>query len=240
MKHPPRSLPQRPVVLSQPLAACLLALAALALAAGCARDGAPHAGAHPHHHSFAGAEDWAARFDDPARDAWQKPDAVISRLGLRKGMLVADIGSGTGYFAVRLARAVPRGWVYGVDIEPDMVRYLNERAAREGLSNLESRLGQPDDPQLPQGVELVLLVDTYHHIDDRSAYFTRLAGELAPGARVAIVDFKPGDLPVGPPDAMKVPPDQIVEEMGAAGYELATDDRSLLPYQVLQIYDLAN
>lgn len=236
---------------TRPFTRALALLLISALSSACAAR-APHApaaeahaapsrhGGHPHHHSFEGAEAWAERFDDPARDAWQKPDAVLQRLALRRGMTVADIGSGTGYFAVRLARALPRGRVYGIDIEPDMVRYLNERAAREGLANLESRLGEPHDPKLPPGVELVLVVDTYHHMQDRAAYFRRLAGQLAPGARVAIVDFKPGELPVGPPEAIKVPPDEIIDEMGAAGYELANDDRSLLPYQVLQIYEAPN
>jgi SAM-dependent methyltransferase len=213
-----------------------LLLLLLAPLAACAPDGSPRHAPEHGHHSFEGAERWAQRFDDPARDAWQKPDAVLARLALVDGMRVADIGSGTGYFAVRLARALPAGRVYGIDVEPDMVRYLNERAAKEGLANLESRLGQPDDPQLPEAVDLVLVVDTYHHIADRVAYFERLAGQLAPGARIAIVDFKPGELPVGPPEEMKVPAERIVGEMRAAGYRLEVDDRTLLPYQDLLIF----
>lgn len=188
------------------------------------------------HHGFSGAEEWARRFDDPARDAWQRPDAVLDALELREDMRVADIGAGTGYFAVRLARALPRGTVYGIDIEPDMVRYLEERAQREELANLESRLGLPDDPRLADAIDLVLVVDTYHHMNDRSAYFARVARQLAPGGRVAIVDFEMGDLPVGPPDRMKVPPDEIIREMQAAGYALTRDDRELLPYQALLIF----
>ncbi len=190
------------------------------------------------HHDFSGAEKWAARFDDPARDAWQKPDAVIERLSLEPDMSVADIGSGTGYFSVRLARALPDGRVYGIDTEPDMVRYLKERAVREGLaSNLSSQLGQADDPQLPEAVDLVLVVDTYHHLSDRTAYFRRLANHLNEGGRVAIVDFKPGDLPVGPPPAAKIEADTIIEELEAAGYRLKVDDRELLPYQDLLVFE---
>ena len=216
----------------------LLALLLAPLAA-CEHAGSPARSARGHahgHHSFEGAEQWAQRFDDPARDAWQKPEAVLARLELEDGMRVADIGAGTGYFAVRLARALPAGRVYGIDVEPDMVRYLNERAAKEGLPNLEGRLSKPDDPELPEAVDLVLVVDTYHHIEDRVAYFARLAGQLAPAARVAIVDFKPGDLPVGPPDEMKIPAERIREEMTAAGYRLDVDDRALLPYQDLLIF----
>jgi 2-polyprenyl-3-methyl-5-hydroxy-6-metoxy-1,4-benzoquinol methylase len=191
----------------------------------------------PHgHHRFTDAEQWARHFDDPARDEWQRPDAVIDRLELKDGMRVADIGSGTGYFAVRLARAIPDGRIWGIDIEPEMVSYLNERAEREGLANLESRPGLPHDPQLPDHVDLVLIVDTYHHLSDRTAYFRGLVDDLASGGRVAIVDFKLGDLPVGPPDSMKISADAIIEEMQAAGYRLVTDDRELLPYQVILVF----
>ena len=161
-------------------------------------------------HDFEGAEEWAKRFDDPARDAWQQPDAVIERLALEPGSLVADIGSGTGYFAVRIARALPEGQVYGIDTEPDMVRYLNERATREGVAaNLTSQQGEPGDPRLPEAVDLVLMVNTYHHISGRIDYFQRLKMYLRPSGRVAIVDFKPGDLPVGPPAEGKIPTDEI-------------------------------
>ena len=88
--------------------------------------------AHEMPHRFEDAEAWAKRFDDPSRDAWQKPDAVIANLALPPGATVADVGAGTGYFAVRLARAVPQGKVFASDIEPDMVRYLGERAGRDG------------------------------------------------------------------------------------------------------------
>jgi SAM-dependent methyltransferase len=218
-------------------------VAALAACAGGERPGPPHAGhtGHAHrvehaHHGFQGAEQWAKVFDDPARDAWQRPDAVLDRLELRDGMRVADVGAGTGYFAVRLARRLPGGRVYGVDVEPDMVRYLAERASREHLPNLESRLAAPDDPLLPEPVDLVLVVDVYHHLPDRAAYFARVARQLAPGGRVAIVDFKMGDRPVGPPDRMKIPADRIVAEMHAAGYRVALDDRELLPHQNLLIF----
>jgi ubiquinone/menaquinone biosynthesis C-methylase UbiE len=105
-------------------------LAALALAL-CGPLLAQHGEQHMHRR-FDDAEKWSKVFDDPARDAWQKPVEVITALKLAPDAVVADIGSGTGYFAVRLARAVPRGKVYGADVETDMVRFLNERAAREG------------------------------------------------------------------------------------------------------------
>ncbi|AKJ08207.1 Methyltransferase type 11 [Archangium gephyra] len=132
-------------------------------------------------HRFENAEEWAKRFEEPERDAWQKPDEVVKALSLPADAKVADIGAGTGYFAVRLARAVPQGRVYGVDIEPDMVRYMGERAKRENLGNLEAVLGEPGDAKLPEPVDVALVVDTYHHIGDRVVYLKRLGEKLRPG-----------------------------------------------------------
>lgn len=186
------------------------------------------------HHRFDDAEKWAARFEDPKRDEWQRPDQVLGALALAPDARVADLGSATGYFSVRLARAVPRGTVFGVDIEPDMARYLEERARREGLANLVSVLGAPNDPKLPEPVDLVLVVDTYHHLGDRTAYFRALKERLRPGGRVAVVDFKKGS-PRGPPDEMKLSPEQVREELSAAGFrQLASHD--FLPDQYFLVF----
>lgn len=185
-------------------------------------------------HGFSDAERWAREFDDPARDAWQKPAEVIAALKLAPDAVVADIGSGTGYFAVRLARAVPRGRVYGADLEPNMVRYLNERAAREKLPNLSSRLAAPDNPGLPEKLDLVLLVDTYHHIERREGYFSGLRGSLKPGGRVAIIDFRP-DAPEGPPSWMRIAASRVKEEMARAGYRLA-EEQAFLPNQYFLVF----
>lgn len=140
---------------------------------------------HTHQHSFAGAEGWAKVFDDPARDAWQKPYDVIQALGLRPNSIVADIGSGTGYFSARLAHFVPKGRVYGVDVEPEMVKYLRDRAKREGLSNITAVAGEPGEPRLPERVDVILMVDVLHHITDRKRYLRKLRDSLNPGGRVA-------------------------------------------------------
>jgi len=161
------------------------------------------------HHRFEDAQAWAKVFDDPARDAWQQPDRVIAALELTPAMTVADIGAGTGYFTVRLARAVPAGRVIANDIEPDMVRYLKERAAREGLANIEVVHALPDDPKLPAGaVDRVLVVDVWHHLGDRVAYRA--------GGRIAVVDFKL-DAKLGPPKQHRLAPDAIVADLRAAG-----------------------
>ena len=209
--------------------ALLLALVVL-IGLGCAaRDHAGH-----HEHRFQDAERWARDFDDPARDAWQKPDEVIRALALAPAALVADIGSGTGYFATRLARAVPQGHVFGADVEADMVRYLAERGRREGLANLTAVQAAPQDPRLPRPVDLIVMVNTYHHIAERPAYFGRLRDSLRPGGRVAIIDFLP-DAPAGPPRQARIPAAFVKEELGRAGYGLVTE-HTFLPYQYFLVF----
>jgi SAM-dependent methyltransferase len=208
----------------------VLALALLALAGANGLAQTPHT----HQHDFSGAEGWARAFDDPARDRWQKPHEVIQALRLAPDAAVADIGAGTGYFSVRLAHMTPRGRIFAVDIEPDMVRYLAERAKREKLPNIEPVLAKPGDPLLPAKVDRVLMVDTYHHIDEREKYFRKLLDYLKPAGEVAIVDFT-RDSPVGPPVSARIPPRQVTEEMLRAGYVLAAS-HTFLPHQYFLVF----
>ncbi len=209
-----------------------LAAAAFLLAA-CTHT--PHAEDHHHHdasHRFEHAEEWAARFEDPKRDEWQTPDEVLKALALPEDALVADIGSATGYFPVRFARAVPKGRVWGVDIETSMVEYLAARATKEGLGNLTAVLGAPDDAKIPLPVDLVTIVDTYHHIQERPAYFTRLAASLKPGGRLAVIDFKPGSK-MGPKE--KLASSVVESELVQAGYKkVASFD--FLPEQYFVVF----
>jgi predicted methyltransferase len=174
-------------------------------------------------------------FDDPKRDAWQKPHQVIQALALGPDAVVADLGAGTGYFAVRLANMVSKGRVYGVDVEPGMVKHLAERAKREKRVNLVAVAGAPDDPRLPEKADLVLLVDVYHHIEERSRYFRRLQASLKPGGRVAIIDFRL-DSPEGPPKAARVAPEKVSAELKAAGYRLAKQ-HGFLPNQYFLVFE---
>jgi SAM-dependent methyltransferase len=192
-------------------------------------------GEHKGHHRFNEPDKWAKRFEDPSRDAWQRPDDVIGWLELAPTSVVADIGAATGYFPVRIAKQVPEGRVYGVDIEQEMVDYLNARAKKEGLANLQAVLGEPADPKLPDAVDVVLVVNTYHHIEDRTAYFGRLVEKVKPGGRLCIVDFKKGELPFGPPDAMKIAPDKVTEELAAAGWTSRAQHD--LEHQYVLIFD---
>ena len=189
---------------------------------------------HTHEHPFSGAEHWAKVFDDPARDAWQKPHEVIAALKLAPDSVVADIGSGTGYFAARLAHFVPKGRVYGVDTEPDMVKYLAERAKREGLANLVSFAGAPDDARLPAKVDWILMVDVYHHIAEREKYFRKLQGSLKAGGRIAVIDFRE-EAPMGPPKRERVSAARVRAELGEAGYVLA-EEHAFLPNQYFLVF----
>ena len=119
--------------------------------------GGGHMPEHADHmeHSFADAERYAKSFDDPARDAWQMPARVIEALALQPQAKVADIGAGTGYFSVRLARAAAAPTVFAVDIEPKMVEYLTSRAASEHLPNLRAVRATAEGPNLPEPVDVV-------------------------------------------------------------------------------------
>lgn len=161
----------------------------------------------------------AQNLDDPAREAVQKPDEVVRLAELAEGMTVADIGAGTGYFESRLSRAVgPTGRVLALDVDPRMVASMKQRFASEALTNVEVRLVTPTDPGLdPQSVDRVLLVDTWHHLHNRSAFAQALRQALKPGGQLIIVDYTAEALQ-GPPASMRVSSDALQKELTAAGY----------------------
>lgn len=185
---------------------------------------AAHGSGHHHHgprghagHAFEDAEAWTKVFDDPARDEWQRPEDVLRALELGPSMTVADIGAATGYFSVRLARAVPDGAVLATDIEPDMVRFLSERAQREGLTNLRAQLGTHTASGLAaDSVDRILVVNVWHHLADPGAYALDLAKALRPGGRILVVDFGSAARR-GPPAAMRVSPEAVIAAFESAG-----------------------
>jgi ubiquinone/menaquinone biosynthesis C-methylase UbiE len=213
-----------------------------ALAAGTAPAGEPPPNPHDAtaHHPFTDVDKWTKLFDDPKRDEWQKPQETVAGLGLKPGQIVADLGAGTGYFERHLSRAVaPGGIVLAIDSEPEMVQHLGRRALKEQTPNVVPVLALPDEPFLPPGrVDCVLIVDTYHHIDDRLNYFRRMKGALAPGGRVAIIDFHKRELPVGPPLQHKLARDFVLDEMTQAGWSLA-GEKTFLPYHYFLIFQPA-
>jgi ubiquinone/menaquinone biosynthesis C-methylase UbiE len=185
-------------------------------------------------HRFDDPERYAKSFDDPARDAWQMPARVIDALALTPQTTVADVGAGTGYFTVRLARAIPKGTVYAVDVESAMLAHIGKRAAAEKLTNIRTVEASSSSPNLPTPVDVVLIVDTYHHLPDRAAYFRGLRKSLTPGGRVAIVDFRK-DSPEGPPKEFRFDAEQIIGEMRQAGYRLDTR-HDFLPRQHFLVF----
>jgi len=213
----------------------IASLAAFCLVSAVSMAG-PSAAQTPHtmDHGFSGAEQWAKVFDDPKRDASQKPHEVIKALGLKSDSIIADIGSGTGYFAVRFARVVRKGRVYGVDVEPDMVKYLAERAEHEGLKNLTAVEGTPSDPRLPEKADLVVMVNVFHHVADREHYFRNLRGSLKPGGRVAIIDHRM-DSGEGPPKSARLAPERVKAELEGAGYALVRE-YEILPTQYFLVF----
>ena len=185
-------------------------------------------------HKFDDPARFAKSFDDPARDAWQMPSRVIEALALKPGVKVADIGAGTGYFSMRLAK-VPAGiTVFAVDIEPAMIDHLKKRAAAEKATNVTTVLAGATSPNLPEPVDVVLVVDTYHHLPNRPAYFRDLRESLKPGGRVAIIDFRK-EAPEGPPVHFRFTPQQIEDEMKQAGYQLEAS-HDFLPRQHFLIF----
>jgi ubiquinone/menaquinone biosynthesis C-methylase UbiE len=180
---------------------------------------------------------YIASLQDPARDAYQKPDEVVKALALRPGEVVADIGSGPGYFTVRFARAVgDTGRVYAVDVSPDMIRYLDRRLRDEGIRNVVPVLAEPNDPLLPDAsVDRVVIVDTWHHIENQPAYLALLKRVLKPGGEVVHIDFQKRDLPVGPPLGMKISREELIEQMEEAGFKLSAE-RTFLPYQYFLVF----
>jgi ubiquinone/menaquinone biosynthesis C-methylase UbiE len=212
-----------------------LALVLIALSYGAAAQTVhtPEEAHHVHHDSQA----YIAMLEDPARDAYQKPADVVKSLALRSGETIADIGAGSGYFAVRFAPEVgPSGHVLAVDVEPDMVRYLNRRIRDASLWQIRTVLAPPDDPLLGEGtVDRFFICDTWHHIDDQKAYLERMKRMLKPGGQIVMIDFQKRELPVGPPLAMKIAREDLVKQMEAFGFRVAREE-TFLPYQYFLVF----
>jgi SAM-dependent methyltransferase len=184
-----------------------------------------------HHHGFDDPRKFAQRLDAPERDVWQKPEEVIASFALPDDATVAEVGAGTGYFVVRLAQTLTNGAVIGLDTQPQMVDYLRQRATELGLANVDARLTEHASAlPLTEPLDLLLCVDTYHHIADRVALFSQYARHLKPGGRLVIIDRAP-IAPEGPPAEFRLSSETVREEMAHAGFALVADLDFLLPYQ---------
>ena len=159
-------------------------------------------------------------------------------MALRPGLDVADIGAGSGYFSVPFAKQLgPEGTVYAVDVQQDLIDHLAERAKSDNAPNLEPVLGKFGDPLLAAAsVDLIFICDVVHHIDNRQAYYAKLARALRAGGRIAIIDFYKKDQPVGPGKEMKIAKQDMIAEFEQAGFQLARE-HDFLPYQYFLIFE---
>jgi arsenite methyltransferase len=173
--------------------------------------------------------------NDPSRDAWQKPKEVVEKLGIVPGARVADIGAGGGYFTWYLAEAVgPDGITYAVEIDETGLDIIRKDMQARGVRNVVPIHAKPMDAKLPAQVDLVFSCDTYHHMEERVAYFRSLARYLKADGRVAILDFHPhgffsGFLGHG------TAAEEVRREMEAAGYRLIAEF-NFIESQHFQIY----
>ena len=175
---------------------------------------------------------YIAAQEAPDRAAWQKPDQVLDALALRPGQVVCDIGAGPGYFALRAAKRVgEKGRVFAVDVEPKILDVLRARIDKAGVRNVTPVLALPADPLLPpRSCDLVLIVDAYHHFPDRPRYLGRLAALLAPGGRLANVDWHKETKGFGPEPGHRVAREDFLADAAKAGLRLVAEPK-FLPHQ---------
>jgi ubiquinone/menaquinone biosynthesis C-methylase UbiE len=201
---------------------------------------AGHAHGHPHGHGHErdrhgnplDLEAYLSKLEDPERVAWQRPDEVVQALALRAGDVACDVGVGPGYFAIRMARAVgEKGRVHALDVEPRMLEILESRLREAGIGNVRPHLvaeGELAAP--PEPCAAILTVNTFHHFPDRASALSRLAARLAPGGRLAVVDFHGGELPVGPPKEHRVSREDFLASAEQASLAVLREE-TFLPYQ---------
>jgi ubiquinone/menaquinone biosynthesis C-methylase UbiE len=174
-----------------------------------------------------------ARFEDPSRAKWQKPQTVVASLEPLEGKTVADIGAGTGYFAFPVATRAAK--VIAIDIDQRFLDYIEHKKQTQKIgANIETRLTTPDSPGLKASeADMVLIADTLHHIENRIEYLKRLKNDLGKGGMLVIVDFKKEQTPPGPPVELRLAQEQVESELKSAGFAVISADRDSLPYQYI-------
>jgi len=175
--------------------------------------------------------------DAPDRDLWQRPIQIMDAMGIADASVVADIGAGSGWFTIRLARRVgPQGVVYAEDVQQEMINAISRRVGREGFTNVRPVLGLKNDPHLPlRSLDAVLMVDAYHEVEDRVTMLSNLAKALKPQGRLGIVDFKLDGTGPGPSIEERVSPDVVVKDAAQAGLKLLRQE-PFLQYQYFLIF----
>lgn len=175
-----------------------------------------------------------ADIEDPKRTEWQNPDLILQRIGDMTNKTVADIGAGSGYFTFKIAREAAK--VIALDINPKALEYIDSQKeiVGEWSKNIESRLTPPDVPNLLDGeVDIVLIVNTYNYIPNKEIYFPRLLNGMKPGGRLVIVDFKKGDIPVGPSDDYKIEASRVKSFLRKSSFRKIDIDEKSLQYQYI-------
>ena len=177
----------------------------------------------------------------PDRDEWQRPHQILDALGIADAAVVADVGAGSGWFTVRLARRVgPNGLVYAQDVQPEMLAAITRRVQREGMANVRPVLGRGSDPRLPAArLDAVLMVDVVHEIDDRVTLFRNLALAVKPVGRIGVIDFRGGSAGPGPEPRDRVAAEEIEGEAARAGLVLQRRE-TFLPFQYFLIFGRAD
>lgn len=182
-----------------------------------------------------------AEMDDAKRDPWLMPDRVVRSLGItKKDAVVADIGAGSGYFSRRLAREVPGGIVYAVDVDDEFRGYIEQNRESWGTPNIEPHLAFYDDPALPEhGVDLVFVSNTYPYLRSRVAYFKKVAAALKPGGQLVVINFKPdAQVPdnTAPAPQFRTPQATVVAELAQAGFSQVREE-TFLPHQYFLVFE---
>jgi len=166
-----------------------------------------------------GGADWLERSE---RETEEQPDKALDALGLKPGMTVADIGAGTGYMSLRMAKRVgPTGKVYANDLQPEMLRMLRENAAQAHLTNVETVLGTESDPRLPKSqMDLVLLVDVYHEFSQPQQMLRKIREALKLDGRLVLLEYRKEDpkIPIRPEHKMSVA--EVKAELEPEGFVL--------------------
>jgi len=185
-----------------------------------------------HYMSHAGAP-WLER---PERAQEERPDLVMKALGLKPGQVVADVGCGTGYYSRRLAEAVgPKGVVYGVEIQPEMLALLATKMKERGVTNVVGVLGTPTDPKFPRSVDLAIMVDVYHEMDHPFEVISAMCRQLKPGGRLVFVEYRGEDPEVPIKPLHKMTEAQVKKEMAGQPLEYVETVRNL-PWQHVIIF----
>ncbi len=182
-----------------------------------------------------------AQLEGPDRDAWQRPDQIMDALGIGENTVVADVGAGGGWFTIRLARRAvgPNGRVYAEDIQPEMIDVIKRRVQREGLQNVSTIRGEPEDPKLPpHAMDAVLMVEVFHEVEKPAMLLRSVAASLKPNGVVGIVEFKKDGGGPGPSMSVRVDPEKVIADARAAGLELRKQE-NFLRYQFMLTFGLA-